>query len=74
MLGALRSFLMLALSDETVSLQVVMSWVLGGIQTPSWNGLLVLAGITLGCVVATRLWPMAWTCWGWATRWPRALA
>ena len=32
-LGALRSFLMLALSDETVSLQVVMSWVLGGIQT-----------------------------------------
>lgn len=54
MLGALRSFLMLALSDETVSLQVVMSWVLGGIQTPSWNGLLVLAAITLGCVVATR--------------------
>ena len=36
MLGALRSFLMLALSDETVSLQVVLSWVLGGIQTPSW--------------------------------------
>jgi iron complex transport system permease protein len=35
-LGALRSFLMLALSDETVSLQVVLSWVLGGVQTPTW--------------------------------------
>src|SRR5262249_11732344 len=33
-LGALRSFLMLALSDETISLQVVLSWVLGGVQTP----------------------------------------
>jgi iron complex transport system permease protein len=29
-LGALRSFFTLALSDETVSLQVVLSWVLGG--------------------------------------------
>lgn len=54
MLGALRSFLMLALSDETVSLQVVMSWVLGGIQTPSWQGLLLLAAITLGCLVGSR--------------------
>ncbi|HVR54671.1 MAG TPA: iron ABC transporter permease [Pseudorhodoferax sp.] len=53
-LGAVRSFLMLALSDETVSLQVVMSWVLGGIQTPSWPGLALLALITLACVVATR--------------------
>ncbi|TMJ31281.1 MAG: iron ABC transporter permease [Alphaproteobacteria bacterium] len=43
-LGALRSFLMLALSDETVSLQVVLSWVLGGIQTPTWA---LIAG---GCV------------------------
>ena len=48
-LGALRSFLMLALSDETVSLQVVMSWMLGGIQTPSWPGLLGLLAATLGC-------------------------
>ena len=38
-LGALRSFLMLALSDETVSLQVVLSWTLGGIQTPTWSSL-----------------------------------
>lgn len=54
MLGALRSFLMLSLSDETVSLQVVMSWVLGGIQTPSWKGLLVLATITLCCLLGAR--------------------
>ena len=38
-LGALRSFLMLALSDETVSLQVVLSWTLGGVQTPTWSSL-----------------------------------
>jgi iron complex transport system permease protein len=49
-LGALRSFLMLALSDETVSLQVVLSWVLGGIQTPTWAGIGWLVLITLGCV------------------------
>ena len=49
-LGALRSFLMLALSDETVSLQVVMNWVLGGIQTPTWRGLGVLAAITVACL------------------------
>lgn len=49
-LGALRSFLMLALSDETVSLQIVLSWVLGGVQTPTWSTLGLLALITLGCV------------------------
>ena len=49
-LGAARSFLMLALSDETVSLQIVISWVLGGIQTPTWNTLGLLAAIALGCV------------------------
>ncbi|HZP99140.1 MAG TPA: iron ABC transporter permease [Reyranella sp.] len=54
-LGALRSFLMLALSDETVSLQVVMSWVLGGIQTPTWRTLDLLAAITLLCVGLTSL-------------------
>lgn len=52
-LGAVRSFLMLALSDETVSLQVVMSWVLGGIQTPGWPGLGLLALITVACLGAT---------------------
>lgn len=49
-LGALRSFLMLALSDETVSLQVVLSWVLGGIQTPGPTGLAMLAALTAGCL------------------------
>lgn len=46
-LGALRSFFMLALSDETVSLQVVLSWVLGGMQTPTWGGVGILAALTL---------------------------
>jgi iron complex transport system permease protein len=59
-LGALRSFMMLALSDETVSLQVVLSWVLGGVQTPTWPVLGLLALITLACLglavlMATRL-------------------
>ena len=52
MLGAVRSFLMLALSDESVSLQVVLSWTLGGIQTPTWDGLAILAGL---CALALAL-------------------
>lgn len=54
-LGALRSFLMLALSDETVSLQIVLSWVLGGVQTPTWPGLGLLALISAGCLGLTLL-------------------
>lgn len=50
-LGALRSFLMLALSDETISLQVVLSWVLGGIQTPAPASLAALAALTAGCLI-----------------------
>ena len=49
-LGALRSFMMLALSDETVSLQVVLSWVLGGVQTPTWPVLGLLAVISVLCL------------------------
>jgi iron complex transport system permease protein len=49
-LGALRSYLMLALSDETVSLQAVLSWVLGGIQTPTWTNLGLFALVTAGCI------------------------
>lgn len=49
-LGALRSFLMLALSDDTVNLQVVLSWVLGGVQTPTWAGLGVLMAISAACL------------------------
>lgn len=55
MLGALRSFLMLALSDDTVNLQVVLSWTLGGIQTPDVAGLLLLSAlVAAGLVLA--LW------------------
>jgi iron complex transport system permease protein len=54
-LGALRSFLMLALSDETVSLQIVLSWVLGGVQTPSWPILGLLATISVACLALTML-------------------
>jgi len=45
-LGAVRSLVMLALSDDTVNLQVVLSWSLGGIQTPYWRELGLLAGLT----------------------------
>jgi len=54
-LGALRSFLMLALSDDTVSLQVVMSWVLGGIQTPGWSGIVLLLAISAACLALSLL-------------------
>ena len=54
-LGAVRSFLMLALSDETVSLQAVLSWALGGIQTPSWPQLALLAGLTMAALAVARL-------------------
>ncbi|CAN0403831.1 unnamed protein product [Phaeothamnion confervicola] len=52
-LGALRSFLMLALSDDTFNLQVVLSWTLGGVQTPSWPQLALLGAISAGCVLLT---------------------
>lgn len=54
-LGALRSFLMLALSDETVSLQIVLSWVLGGVQTPTWPILGLLAAISVVCLALMLL-------------------
>ena len=54
-LGALRSFLMLALSDETVSLQIVLSWVLGGVQTPTWPILGLLAAVSIACLALTLM-------------------
>jgi iron complex transport system permease protein len=54
-LAALRSFLMLALSDETVSLQIVLSWVLGGVQTPTWAVLGLLAVLSVACLGLTLL-------------------
>ena len=53
-LGALRSFVMLALSDESVGLQIV-SWVLGGVQTPTWPILGLLAVLSLACLGLTLL-------------------
>lgn len=56
MLSAIRSFLMMALSSESINLQVVLSWLMGGVQTPSWSMLLLAAGITLLCLyLASRL-------------------
>jgi iron complex transport system permease protein len=54
-LGALRSFMMLALSDETVSLQIVLSWVLGGVQTPTWPMLGLLCVLSAVCLGLTLL-------------------
>lgn len=56
MLSAIRSFLMMSLSNETISLQVVLSWLMGGIQTPSWTGLVIATGLFIvGLVIALRL-------------------
>lgn len=55
-LGAARSLVMLALSDDTVNLQVVLSWSLGGIQTPYWRELGLLAGLAgLAAVLSMHL-------------------
>ncbi|WP_434778191.1 FecCD family ABC transporter permease [Neisseria sp. Ec49-e6-T10] len=54
-LSAIRSFLMMALSNESISLQVVLSWLLGGVQTPSWPGLILVTFITI-CCFALALW------------------
>lgn len=50
-LSAIRSFMMMALSNESISLQVVLSWLLGGVQTPSWSLLALIVLLT-----AIMLW------------------
>ncbi len=50
-LNAARSFMMMALSDESTSLQVVLSWILGGIQTPSPEGLFICLLLTASCIL-----------------------
>lgn len=50
-LNAARSFMMMALSDESTSLQVVLSWILGGIQTPSGEGLIISLILTLTAIL-----------------------
>ena len=54
LLGALRSLLLLALSDETVNLQVVLSWTLGGIHTPDFPALGLLALLTGLALICTQ--------------------
>ncbi len=54
LLGAVRSLLLLALSDETVNLQVVLSWTLGGIHTPDFAALGLLGLLTLLALLAAR--------------------
>lgn len=51
-LGSVRGLLMMYLSDETMDLKVVMSWLLGGVQTPHWHELALLAGLTAAGVAA----------------------
>lgn len=56
MLSAIRSFLMMSLSNETISLQVVLSWLMGGIQTPDWQGLMFATLLfVVGLCVVLRL-------------------
>jgi len=47
MLGALRSLLMMLFGDESTSLRAVISWQLGGVQTPTWFEVGVLAVLLL---------------------------
>lgn len=59
-LAAARSFLMLALSDEAVGLQVVLSWTMGGVQTPfraelAGFAVLTAAGLALAAACAYGL-------------------
>ncbi len=46
---------MLALSDDNVNLQVVLSWTLGGVQTPTWGMLGLFALVTAVCLGSTLL-------------------
>lgn len=56
LLGAARSTATLLLSDETVSLRAMVSWTLGGLQTPTGATLATFALLTLACLLmALRL-------------------
>lgn len=57
LLAAVRSLLMLVLSDDTVNLQSLIAWTLGGVQTPHWQELLglVLPLTLLGVVACLAL-------------------
>jgi iron complex transport system permease protein len=53
LLAAMRSTATLVLSDETVSLRAVISWTLGGLQSPTDTTLLVFALLTGACLLVS---------------------
>lgn len=52
LLGAARSTATLLLSDESVSLRAMISWTLGGLQTPTGSTLVCFAVLTLVFILA----------------------
>ncbi|HWK38940.1 MAG TPA: iron ABC transporter permease [Hyphomicrobium sp.] len=55
LLGAARSTATLVLSDESVSLRAMISWTLGGLQTPTGATLALFALLTLTCLAASLM-------------------
>ncbi len=57
-LSALRSLILMLFGDESTNLRALISWQLGGIQSPDWNEWGVLFTAALGILIATlRLAP-----------------
>jgi iron complex transport system permease protein len=53
MLSALRGVLILWFGDETSHLRALVSWQLGGLQTPTWNELAFLTGCLWFILITT---------------------
>ena len=53
-LSALRSLLIMVFGDESTNLRAVISWQLGGIQTPTWTEAGVLLGLLVLLIGAMR--------------------
>lgn len=53
-LAALRSLLLMVFGDESTNLRAVISWQLGGVQTPTWTEVAVLALLLAALVAAVR--------------------
>lgn len=54
LLAATRSMTTLVLSDENVSLRAIISWTLGGLQSPTGTTLLAFALMTGACLLASH--------------------
>jgi len=50
-LSAAKNLLMIAASDESVTLKSVLAWTLGGIQTPDWSAVPAMMILTLVAIV-----------------------